>query len=239
MNVLIIDDEKPARDEMRLLLSAHAALTIVGEATTVESAIDAISSLKPDVVFLDINLRGRSGFEVLDTLPLPHPVVVFCTAYDEHAVRAFDVNALDYLVKPVNPDRLAQAVTKILDCIRPADSEFGIEAFHLESRVFVRDGERCWFVAVKDIEWIEANGNYSRVYFYEERPLLYRSLSALEERLPAGLFIRANRSQLINTRFIAELKPWFSQTLKATLKSGVEIEFSRRATLLFRERSSL
>lgn len=241
MNVLIVDDEKPARDELRLLLGAHPELRIVGEAVSVDTALEAISRLRPDVVFLDINLRGLSGFDVLEALALPHPRVIFCTAYDEHAVRAFEVNALDYLMKPVHPERLAQAVGRLLrhptnDIIASGSNNSTLTA---ESRVFVRDGDKCWFVPVKEIHLIEADGNYSRLHFGEHQATLYRSLSSLEERLPSSLFLRANRGQIINLADIANLVPWFSQMLKATLKTGEEIELSRRASLAFRETMGL
>jgi len=241
MNVLIVDDEKPARDELRLLLVAHPELKIVGEATTVDSARAAIGSLRPDVVFLDINLRGHSGFDVLEELEPPHPHVVFCTAYDEHAVRAFDVNALDYLMKPVHPERLALAVGRLLR-LQAVDTDASVRtnnALNAESRVFVRDGEKCWFVQVQEIHLIEADGNYSRLHFGQHQATLYRSLSSLEERLPSNLFLRANRGQIINVAGIVALVPWFSQTLKATLRTGEEIELSRRASLAFRETMGL
>lgn len=235
MNVLIIDDEPPARSEMRVLLSSHPEIKIIGEAATVDEACDAITRLQPDAIFLDINLRGGVGFDVLDRLPPPHPHVVFCTAYDEHAMHAFEVNALAYLVKPVHPERLAAAVTRLLQLTpsRPTES------LRIESRVFVREGERCWFVPVDDIEMIHAEGNYSRIHFAGGSPLLYRSVTSLEERLPAPPFLRVNRSQIIHTGHIVALQPWFSQSLKATMRSGAEVEFSRRAALLFREQSSL
>jgi len=241
MNVLIVDDEKPARDELRLLLVAHTELTIVGEAASVDTAREAISRLRPHIIFLDINLRGHSGFDVLEELEPPHPQVFFCTAYDEHAVRAFEVNALDYLMKPVHPERLALAVGKLLR-LQAADTDASIRtdnALNAESRVFVRDGDKCWFVQVQEIHLIEADGNYSRLYFGQHQATLYRSLSSLEERLPSNLFLRANRGQIINVAGIVGLVPWFSQTLKATLRTGEEIELIRRASLAFRETMGL
>jgi two-component system LytT family response regulator len=240
MNVLIVDDEKPARDELRLLLGRHPELKIVGEAASVHTAREAILRIRPDVIFLDINLRGHSGFDVFEALEPPHPRVIFCTAYDEHAVRAFDMNALDYLMKPVHPERLAQAVGKLLrhpaiDIINSGN----YNALTEESRVFVRDGDKCWFVPVQEIHLIEADGNYSRLHFGRNQATLYRSLSSLEERLPSSLFLRANRGQIINVANIVNLVPWFSQTLKATLKTGDEIELSRRASLVFRETMGL
>jgi two-component system LytT family response regulator len=213
----------------------------VGEAASVDTAREAISRLRPHVIFLDINLRGHSGFDVLEELEPPHPHVVFCTAYDEHAVRAFDVNALDYLMKPVHPERLALAVGKLLR-LQAADTNASVRttnALNADSRVFVRDGDKCWFVQVQEIHLIEADGNYARLHFGQHQATLYRSLSSLEERLPSNLFLRANRGQIINVAGIVSLVPWFSQTLKATLRTGEEIELSRRASLAFRETMGL
>jgi two-component system LytT family response regulator len=241
MNVLIVDDEKPARDELRLLLGAHPELKIVGEAASLDTARAAIANLRPSAIFLDINLRGSSGFDVLEALALPLPHIIFCTAYDEHAVRAFDVNAVDYLMKPVHPERLSLAVSRLLrsQADRTPASLSGNNALDAESRVFVREGDKCWFVQVQEIHLIEADGNYSRLHFGKHQATLYRSLSSLKERLPSNLFLRANRGQIINVAEISSLVPWFSQSLKATLKTGEEIELSRRASLTFRETMGL
>ena len=241
MKAILIDDERLARAELRLLLSAHPEIEIVGEADSVTSGLKLIEETHPDVIFLDINLRGESGFDLLEALPLPHPHVIFSTAYDEYALRAFEVNALDYLLKPVHPERLAAALERLpsIEPGTPLDAASGGQRLSRESRFFVRDGDRCWFVAVQTLYLIEAEGNYSRLHFGQERALIYRSLSSLEKRLPEDLFLRANRSQIINCDYIADLEPWFSQSLRAKLKDGTDIEFSRRASLLFRERMSL
>jgi len=243
MKALIIDDEAPARAEMRLLLSAHPEIEITGEAAGVPEALQAIALTPPDVLFLDINLRGASGFEVLDNLPLPPPQVVFCTAYDEHALRAFEVSALDYLLKPIHPGRLARTVGKLLaNHERTTAAESGYPAakgLTLESCVYVREGESCWLVPVSDIELIEAEGNSCRLFFQGRSPLVYRSLSSLEERLPRPHFLRANRSQIINRGFIENIQPWFSHSLKAVLRNGTGIEFSRRAAQVFRDQAAL
>jgi two-component system LytT family response regulator len=241
MKAVLIDDERLARVELRLLLSAHPEIQIVGEADSVSLARELIGKETPDVIFLDINLRGESGFDLLEALPLPHPQVIFSTAYDEYALRAFEVNAMDYLLKPIHPERLAAAVERLgaAGTKIPAEPGDGEPRLGRTSRFFVRDGDRCWFVSVEDLYLIEAEGNYSRLHFGREQALVYRSLSSLEKRLPTDVFLRANRSQMINCDYVAGLEPWFSQTLRATLKDGHCIEFSRRASLLFRERMSL
>lgn len=218
----MIDDERLARAELKLLLGAHPEIEVVGEADSVLSAASLIEKEAPDVIFLDINLRGESGFDLLEDLPLPHPQVIFCTAYDEHAVRAFEVNAIDYLLKPIHPERLASAVARLPEVYSRAafDAPDTSNQLLRESRVFVKDGDRYWFVPVNDLYLIQGEGNYSRLYFGREQALVYRSLSSLEKRLPSPLFLRANRSQIINCDYIAKLEPWFSQTLRAKLQTG-------------------
>ena len=234
MRTLIIDDERLAREELHLLLASHPHIEIVGEADSVPAARRLIESEHPDLIFLDIDLRGSSGFDLLAELSPPLPLVIFSTAYDAFALRAFETNALDYLLKPVHPERLATAISRL-----PALSAAGSARLTPDSRVFVRDGEQCWFVPLRDIHRIDSEGNYSRLHFVGGQALLHRSLNTLESRLPDSLFLRANRSQIINCESIASIEPWFSQTLKARLKTGDEIEFSRRASLQFREKTGL
>ncbi len=236
MTALIIDDERLARQELRLLLAGHPQIEIVGEAASIAEAQERIATLRPELLFLDINLRTGTGFDLLDSLPPPTPPVIFTTAYDEFAVRAFEVNALDYLMKPVHPERLASAIERA----QVPDAEPAAKGrLPGDGKVFVRDGDRCWLVPVRDIRLITSEGNHCRVHFGTNAPLVYRTLHALQERLPAGLFIRANRAQLVNVQFIEKIAPWFSQSLKATLRGAEEIEFSRRAAQEFREKTGL
>lgn len=245
MKALIVDDERLARQELRLLLSSHEQVRVVGEADTVESAVACVQALTPDVVFLDVQLRGGTGFEVIEQLQDRAPLVVFCTAYQQHAVSAFDSEAVDYLLKPVSPARLARTVAKLGAALEgPAElpPQGAAPLLDAGSQVLLRDGERHVFVAVADIVMLVSEGNYCRVHLAQpgvEPFLLYRSLQSLEQRLPGAVFFRASRSVLINTSHIAALQPWFSQSLKARLSSGVEVEFSRRAAQAFRERHSL
>ena len=168
MNALIIDDERMARQELRRLLSVHPNILIAGEANSGEQALELISRHTPDVIFLDVQMPGMSGFQLLELLD-DVPQVIFTTAYDEYALKAFEVNALDYLMKPIAPARLAAAVTKL----RPRQDRVRLE------RVFVKNGERCWLVRVSDILLLESEGNYTRLHFANDRPLVYRSLAAL------------------------------------------------------------
>jgi two-component system, LytTR family, response regulator len=241
IKALIVDDERLAREEMRRMLGFHPELEIVGEAANGPDAIAAIQRLRPEAVFLDIQMPGLNGFEVVAALEPPVPWIVFVTAYDQHAIQAFQVNALDFIVKPADPIRLAASVERLVDRARVLQNHPGSAKQRLaeSDRVFLREGERCWFVVLKELHLLESDGNYTRVHFGEGAALLPRSLSELENRLPEQLFFRANRAQIINTHAIAKVTPWFSNSLKVKLTSGIEVEFSRRAAQLFRERTSL
>lgn len=243
MKAIIIDDERPARQELRTLLQEHPSIEICGEAENVTTALKLIAAEKPDLLFLDIQMPGKSGFDLLTALPPPHPHIIFTTAYDEYAVRAFEINALDYLMKPINPKRLQTALERLDEReIIPADSEESsvlAGPWSEEDRVFVRERDRCWFVPIKSIRLIESEGNHSRLHFDNEKPLLHRTLGSLEEKLPAKSFLRANRAQIVNLSFVDKIEPWFSGSLKVRLRDNTEIEFSRRQAQLFRERMSL
>jgi two-component system LytT family response regulator len=233
MRALLVDDERLARAGLRRLLQPYADITIVGEATNAEEATAQIQRLHPDVVFLDVEMPGRSGLELLQELD-DLPAVIFTTAHQDYAVRAFEVNALDYLLKPIVPERLEAA----LDKLRRAAKSKGPEVDR-EQRVFLRDGERCWIVALDEIRMLESEGNYTRVYFGENRPLIYKSLNALEARLNPAAFFRASRSHIVNLRDIQSLAPQPDGGLVATLKGGIKIGISRRQSRKLREIMSL
>jgi two-component system LytT family response regulator len=246
MKALLIDDERLARNELRRLLAAFPDLEIVGEAANAEQARGLLSKHTPDLLFLDIQMPGQNGMEFLETLEPPAPEVIFTTAYDEFAVKAFDLNALDYLLKPVDPVRLAAAMQKLH--ARKAGGAINGETDPLkinrerlaaDDKVFVRDGERCWFVEVKSIRLLESEGNYTRVHFDQAQPQLFRSLNAMEERLDPKVFFRANRRQIVNLTWIDKIEPWFSGGLLVHLKGGAKVELSRRQAQDFREKLSL
>jgi len=239
MRALIVDDARLARQELATLLGAIADVVLVGEADDVVSAKAAIAALRPDVLFLDIQLPSGTGFDVLDALDAA-PCVVFTTAYDQYAVRAFEANALDYLVKPVEPARLAQAVQRVRE--RLNDTPTAATARTLlgpDERVFLRDGERCWFVALTEISRIVVDGNYSRVWFRDEHALLPRSLAALETRLDPAQFFRANRNTLVNLRHVRSIELSIGDGYLLTLKDGSSVEVSRRQARELRERLAL
>jgi len=235
MRALIVDDERLARRELRRLLAAHPGVEIVGEAANVVEAREAIISHDPDLVFLDIEMPGGSGFDLLESLDAV-PTIVFTTAFDEHALRAFEVSALDYLVKPIDPARLARAMERArrsADHARPPASGPTLSAGH---RVFVRDGDRCWFIPLEEIVLIEADGGYARVHFEGEKPLISRSLAELEEKLDPEIFFRASRSQIINLNAVREIHPWFSGRLLVQLHGDLEATMSRRRAAAFQQR---
>ena len=240
MKIVLIDDERLAREELRGLLSELPGAEVVGEAVNVADALQVVAEIRPDLIFLDIEMPGSTGFDLLTQLPPPLPRVIFVTAYNAHAVRAFEVNALDYLLKPIVPERLAEAWRRARESASEAGETAAAHAtLGEEDQVFLRDEEKCWFVPVRRLRLLEGSGNHTSVHFDHEKPLLYRTLVSMESRLPASLFIRANRSQLINRLFIQKVEPWFSGAVKVTLTDGTEIEFSRRQAQLFRDRMGL
>ena len=228
MRALIIDDERLARAELARLLSAHPEIEIAGEARNGEEALAEIARLSPDLLFLDIQMPGMTGFELLDRLD-DVPQVIFTTAYDQYAIRAFEVNALDYLLKPIAPERLAAALARL----RPRPKAGRLD------QVFVRDGDRCWIVRVPDIFLLESEGNYTRVWFGAERPLIRRSLNALEAQLDPALFFRAGRKEILNLKWIDKVDLSVSGGLTVTLRGGRTVEMSRRQSARLKEILSL
>lgn len=242
MKALLIDDERLARNELRRILAAHPDIEIVGEAVDVEDAAQKVAELQPGLLFLDVQMPGADGFSLLERLEPPLPAVIFTTAYDEFAVKAFEFNALDYLLKPVDPNRLVAALERLrARATAPAGSTLPLPTtrLSLDDKVFVREGDRCWFVPVRNIRLLESEGNYTRLHFDEHKPQLFRSLTAMEERLDPRNFFRANRKQVINLTWVDGIEPWFSGGLLVKLKGGLKVELSRRQAQDFRERMSL
>jgi two-component system, LytTR family, response regulator len=243
MKALVIDDERLARNELRRLLAVHTDIEIIGEAVDVEDALKKIEALKPELIFLDVQMPGADGFNLLEQLEPPMPLVIFTTAYDEFAVKAFEFNALDYLLKPVDPNRLVAALEKLRSrggsTSVPGELNAATHRLSLEDKVFVREGDRCWFVPVKNIRLLESEGNYTRLHFDDQKPQLFRSLTAMEDRLDTRHFFRANRKQVINLAWVDGIEPWFSGGLLVCLKGGLKIELSRRQAQDFREKMSL
>jgi two-component system LytT family response regulator len=230
MIAIIVDDEPLALRELRRLLAEFPWVEIVGEAGNIVEAARAIEADAPELLLLDIKMPGGTGFDLL--AKLEHvPRVIFTTAYDDHAVQAFEVNALDYLLKPIEPERLAAALARARG---PLPTQTAPRQSQIVERLFIRDGARCWFVPLNEVSLIVAEGNYVRLLWREVRPLLGRPLSSLEERLDPQRFFRANRRQIINVEFIEEVEPGTSGQLHVQLRSGPEVEISRRQARLFK-----
>jgi two-component system, LytTR family, response regulator len=234
MKAMIIDDEPPARRELRRLLADFSWVEIIGEAGNIEQAADMIESFAPDLLFLDIQMPGGSGFDLLTRLEHV-PAVIFTTAHDEHAVRAFEVDALDYLLKPIDPARLAEALTRV----KRAHAERTPRPDDVLEQLFVRDGDRCWFVPLREVRLLSSEGNYIRLSWGERRPMLGRALAALERRLDPNRFFRANRRQIINLDFIEHVELGVNGRLHAQLRDGPEVEISRRQAQLFKIKMSI
>ena len=242
---IIIDDERLARTELKKLLQDHPEIEVIAEAANANEGIEKIEHMAPDLVFLDIQMPGKTGFDLLTELDRL-PQVIFTTAYDEYALKAFEVNALDYLLKPVEPKRLADALHKLeyIEEKEALTSSLGVQGVNRgilgeNDQVFVKDGERCWFVKLSDVRLFESVGNYAKVFFGTNKPLILKSLNALEERLDDKVFFRANRKHIINLRMIDKIEPYFNGGLLLDLTGGEKIEVSRRQAVKFKEMMSL
>lgn len=238
---IIIDDERLARNELKKLLQDFSDVEVIGEAANANEGIEKIEALSPDLIFLDIQMPGKTGFDMLCELETA-PHVIFTTAYDEYALKAFEVNALDYLMKPVEPKRLADALYKLQQAEEKEQQNYANMSRGLLSehdQVFVKDGERCWFVKLSEVRLFESVGNYAKVFFAGNKPLILKSLNALEERLDDKIFFRANRKNIVNLRMIDKIEPYFNGGLLLELLGGEKVEVSRRQAVKFKEMMSL
>lgn len=241
MKAILVDDERLARKELLKLLEAHPVIEVVGEAANAEEALRLINELNPDLLFLDIQMPDKTGFQLLEELDSV-PMVIFTTAYDEFALKAFEVNALDYLLKPIQPERLADAITKVMEKERSRQAVAqgtGVKKLGLNDQVFVKDGDRCWFVSLANIRLFESDGNYIKVYFDGNRPMIHKSLNALDEKLDERAFFRASRKHIINLSWVEGIEPWFNGGLMVKLRGGDKVEVSRRQAARFKEMMSL
>lgn len=237
INCLIIDDERLARQELRLLLKPFPSYNIIGEASNADEAILIIENQKPDLLFLDIQMPEKTGFDLLEELD-HSPKVIFTTAYDQYAIRAFEVNALDYLLKPIRNERLESTLQKVSSELLNQQSK-PPAPLTKDRQVFIKDGDHCFFVKVANISRIESVGNYARLYFNNEKALLKRSLNQLEEKLDPTIFFRVNRQEVINLNFIKKIEPMFKGALRIYLQTGKPVEVSERRSIKFKELMSL
>lgn len=234
---ILVDDERLAREELKRSLKNHTAFEVIAEASHADQAKELIEKHRPDLIFLDIHMPEKSGFDLLEELTAV-PEVVFTTAYDQYAVKAFEMNALDYLVKPLREERFDQTIEKVL--LKLSENEtVENKVFAMDQKVFIKDGEQCHFIPLKEIYFIESMDNYARLYFGEHKAMIKRSLNLLEEKLDPSIFFRANRSQILNTQFIKEIHPSFKQRINITLNSGKVVEVSSRQSAKFKAWNSL
>ena len=245
MKAIIVDDERLARNELKRLLENFPSIEVIGEAANTDEASQLIEELQPDVVFLDIQMPGKTGFEWLEEWDGFLPEIIFTTAFDEYALKAFEVNALDYVLKPIELARLSESIQKLESRFkRTVSAEKTTTASHVlggNDQIFVKDGEKCWFVRLDRVRLCESMGNYVRLFFDDQKPLVLKSLNSLEERLDPKLFFRCNRKHIVNLNFIDKIEPWFSGGLQVTLKGekAEKIEISRRQSIRFKELLSL
>lgn len=241
MNIraVIVEDSRLARNELKELIKNHPEIELVGEAENVDKGYELIQVERPDLLFLDINMPEKDGFQLLEMLD-EVPITIFTTAFDEYAIKSFEYNALDYLLKPVSAKRFGMALEKVKTKLESSQDQVGVPKKLTEaSQIFIKDGESCWLVRIGDISHFEIVGNYTRVFFEDKKPLLYKSLNQIEEKLPPQAFFRVNRQQIVNTNYISNVVPWFNGKLKLEMQNGDEIEVSRRQSYIFKDRMSL
>jgi two-component system LytT family response regulator len=242
MKILIVDDSRLARKELTELIAElipeQPELEVIAEASDVSSAVAAINKHKPDLVLLDIHLPDGDGFDVLENSDFT-PQVIFTTAYEQHALRAFDVNALDYLLKPVTALRLQQALLRLSQANNQPIEPSPDTRKTRDDQLFIRDGEHCHFVRLHELRLLSVEGNYLRLYFRDTKALLNRSLNYIEERFDPGLFFRANRQQMVNMDFVTRIDPWVNDGLLLILNDGTEVEVSRRQARELKQRLEL
>lgn len=233
ITAIIVEDSRLARNELKELLKKHPQIELVAEAENVDKAYELINSKQPQVLFLDINMPEKNGFELLEMLDNV-PLTIFTTAYDEYAIKSFEYNAFDYLLKPINQDRFSKTIEKVIVTIEKEATEQ--KPYELHRQIFIKDGENCWLIRVSEIAVFEIVGNYTRVYFDNQKPLIYKSLNQIEAKLPETTFFRANRQQIINLNHVDKVTPWFNGKLKVTMKNSTqEIEISRRQSYKFKD----
>ncbi|MGK7393781.1 MAG: LytR/AlgR family response regulator transcription factor [Candidatus Cyclobacteriaceae bacterium M3_2C_046] len=239
MRALVIDDERLARKELISLLADYKDIEVAGEAINVDDAFEQINKINPDVLFLDIQMPGKTGFELLEMLDIV-PKVIFTTAYDEYALKAFEVNALDYLLKPIHQDRLKESVQKLIkeEQKEKFETDHG-KKLGVNDQVFVKDGDKCWFVKLSEVRLFESDGNYIKIYFESNKPMIHKSLNALDEKLDERMFFRVSRKHIVNLSWIDTIEPWFNGGLMVKLKGGEKVEVSRRQASKFKEKMSL
>lgn len=239
ITAIIVDDERLAREGLKQLLAETGEIELVGEAANADEAIELVEKHKPQLLFLDIEMPEKNGFDLLEEL-IETPYVIFTTAYNEFALKAFEVNAMDYILKPIELPRLKEAIARVKKQIIEIDQQpKSNRNLSEQDQVFIRDGDKCWFVKLTEIRMIESAGNYAKIHFDKYQPLIHKTLNALDERLSPSLFFRANRQQIINLQYIDKIEPFFNAGFLIYLKDGTKVEVSRRQSVKFKEMMSL
>lgn len=236
IKAIIVEDSRLARLELSSQLKKIDFIECVGEAENVEQALELFESKQPQLVFLDIDLPDGTGFDFLTRLEQT-PYVIFTTAFEEYALKAFDQDAIDYLLKPYTQKRLAQSCEKLKLLVQtgrenPADDVDNMMT--LASRFFVKDGHQCWLINLEQVERFEAMGNYTRVYFEDKKPMVYRTLAQIEARLPESHFFRISRQNIVQLSQVNNVELCGSGGLELTLTSGMKVEVSRRQASVFK-----
>nr|WP_315195780.1 LytTR family DNA-binding domain-containing protein [uncultured Flavobacterium sp.] len=231
IKVIIVDDERSSREELKRALKSYEDFVLIGEAENADDAKDLIETKMPDLIFLDIQMPEKSGFDLLESLDNV-PAVLFTTAYNQYAVQAFEVNALDYLMKPIREERFAKAIEKVRSTI---SLKFSLNKSEEKDRkIFIKDGEKRFFIQLDEIYLIESLENYTRLFFQGQKALQRRSLRQWEEMLDENIFFRINRTEIINTHYIQEVNKTIGGRLQIKLKTGELLEVSNRQSAKFK-----
>jgi two-component system, LytTR family, response regulator len=225
---IIVDDERPAREELSSLLAKYEHISIVALCNNVANAIEKINLLHPDVVFLDINMPGKSGFDLIEALKNP-PNIIFCTAYDDFALKAFEENAIDYLLKPITPDRLFKSVERLQNYFIKTKG-----TNNQNKKIFIKDGKKIFYTSLEDIFLIESSGNYVKYYFEKNIATIRKTFKEAEEEFSVLGFISINRSQLVNKHFITTKNHKIGRNLTINLKNGLTLTASRSKSIGFK-----
>lgn len=243
IRTIIVDDERLAREELKSLLKDILQIEIIDEAKNGEEALEKINALSPDLVFMDINMPGLNGFEVLNSIDC-NPQIIFITAYDEYALKAFEVKAIDYILKPIDPVRLNESLHKILleEDFEANDTQSLTrknKTLKGQDRIFLKDGEKCVFITLNEVKYFESEGNYVKVYFNDSKLMILKTLNALETVLDQEQFFRVNRKHIVNLNYVSKVENWFNGGLQLELMNGEKIEISRRQAIRFKDLFSL
>lgn len=241
MKTLVVEDSRLAREGLMRMLSKYPSLQLAGAAEDADTARKMIAEQRPELLLLDIHMPGETGFELLESLDY-EPKIIFTTAYSEYAIKSFDFHTVDYLLKPVSEERLALAIeklTQIKNTLAKSEASSAEPTLTMDSRIFVKDGDRCHLVELASIDYIESCKNYVRLFFSGEKVFVKKSLNQVEQRVPAHSFFRANRQYLINLHAIRAIEEAVQDGYEVTMKDGRVIEMSRRNAARLKEVLSL